>query len=86
MITAANLGVGISGLEGQQAAAAADYVIGQFCYLKTLLFVHGREAYRKNCYLVNYTFYKNFLFVMPQYWFGFYSVFSGQVFYENWMS
>ena len=28
MITAAHLGVGISGLEGQQAARASDYSIG----------------------------------------------------------
>lgn len=28
MITAANVGVGISGLEGQQAARSADYAIG----------------------------------------------------------
>jgi len=27
MITAANIGVGISGLEGQQAARSADYAI-----------------------------------------------------------
>lgn len=28
MIAAANIGIGISGLEGQQAARAADYSIG----------------------------------------------------------
>jgi len=28
MITAAHIGVGISGLEGQQAARSADYAIG----------------------------------------------------------
>jgi len=28
MITAAHIGIGISGLEGQQAARAADYSIG----------------------------------------------------------
>ena len=28
MINAAHIGVGISGLEGQQAASAADYAIG----------------------------------------------------------
>jgi len=28
MITAAHIGVGISGLEGQQAARASDYAIG----------------------------------------------------------
>lgn len=30
-----------------------------------------------------YSFYKNFLYVTTQYWFGFYSVFSGQVLYEK---
>ncbi len=85
MITAANIGVGISGLEGHQAVSASDYAIGQFKFLKTLIFVHGREAYRKNSYLVCYTFYKNVFYVMPQFWFGFESVFSGQVFYEMWM-
>jgi phospholipid-transporting ATPase len=44
--------------------------------------VHGREAYRRNAYLVCYNFYKNALFVLPQYWFGFYSAFSGQTLYE----
>jgi len=82
MITTAHVGVGISGLEGQQAARSADFVIGQFKFLKTLLFVHGRESYRKNAYLVCYNFYKNALYVLPQYWFGFYSTFSGQTLYE----
>jgi phospholipid-transporting ATPase len=85
MINAAHIGVGISGVEGQQAVSASDYAIGQFKYLKNLLFVHGRESYRKNSYLVCYTFYKNVLFVMPQFWYGFYSAFSGQVFYEKWI-
>jgi phospholipid-transporting ATPase len=52
MITAAHIGIGIRGKEGQQAARAADYSIGQFKFLKNLMFVHGREAYRKNSYLV----------------------------------
>ena len=30
MITTAHVGVGISGLEGQQASRAGDYAIGQF--------------------------------------------------------
>jgi phospholipid-transporting ATPase len=68
MITAANVGVGISGLEGQQAARSADYAIGQFKFLKNIIFFHGREAYRRNAYLVCYIFYKNILFVLPQFW------------------
>jgi phospholipid-transporting ATPase len=77
MINAAHVGVGISGLEGQQAARSADYAIGQFKFLKNLLFTHGREAYRRNSYLVCYIFYKNIVFVTPQFWFGFQSAFSG---------
>lgn len=64
MITTAHIGVGISGLEGQQASRASDYAIGQFKYLRTLLFIHGREAYRRNSYVVGYMFYKDILFVM----------------------
>lgn len=65
MITSSHVGVGIMGLEGAQAARSADYAIGQFRFLKPLLFIHGREAYRRNAYLVCYNFYKNALFVMP---------------------
>jgi phospholipid-transporting ATPase len=82
MITTAHVGVGISGLEGQQAARSADFVIGQFRFLKPLMFIHGREAYRRNCYHVKYTIYKNVFFVLPQYWFGIYSGFTGQMVYE----
>ena len=68
MITAAHVGIGILGVEGRQAARASDYSIAQFCFLKRLLFVHGRESYRKNSYVVCYNFYKNVLFVLPQFW------------------
>jgi phospholipid-transporting ATPase len=77
MITAAHVGIGIQGLEGRQASRSADYSIGQFQFLKTLLFYHGREAYRRNAILVIYMFYKNIIFVVPQYWYGFVSAFSG---------
>lgn len=68
MITAAHVGVGILGVEGRQAARASDYSIAQFSFLKRLMFVHGRESYRKNSYVVCYNFYKNVLFVFPQFW------------------
>jgi len=85
MITAAHIGVGILGVEGRQAARASDYAIGQFSYLKRLLFVHGRESYRKNSFVVCYNFYKNVLFVMPQFWFGLVSYYSGQTLYGSWI-
>jgi phospholipid-transporting ATPase len=85
MITSAHVGVGIIGEEGKQAARASDYSIAQFSYLKRLLLVHGREAYRKNTFIVCYNFYKNCLFVIPQFWFGIYSLFSGQTLYDPWI-
>jgi phospholipid-transporting ATPase len=54
MITEAHIGIGISGLEGQQACRASDYSIGQFRFLKNLLLTHGRENYRRNTYLIAY--------------------------------
>lgn len=45
--------------------------------LKNLLFVHGREAYRRNTYLIMYMFYKNLILVIPVFVFGWLSHFSG---------
>lgn len=83
MIMKADVGVGIAGREGMQAARSSDFAIGQFKFLRPLLFVHGRECYRRNSDLVCYTFYKNMLYVLAQFWFGFYSVFSGQTLYDS---
>jgi phospholipid-translocating ATPase len=47
------------------------------------MFVHGREAYRRNALLMKYTFYKNVLYVFVQYLFGLNSAFSGQPLYEG---
>lgn len=77
MISKAHVGVGIAGKEGMQAARSADFAIGKFKYLHKLLFVHGREAYRRNGELILFMFYKNVLYVMVQFMFGYYSVFSG---------
>ena len=52
MICEAHVGVGIKGVEGQQAARSADFAIGEFKLLKRLLMFHGRESYRKNSNLV----------------------------------
>ena len=85
MITMAHVGVGIAGLEGKQAVRASDYSIAQFSFLKKLLFVHGRECYRRNSTLICFNFYKNVLLVMPLFFYGMFSVFSGQIFYNIWL-
>jgi len=85
MINAANIGIGIAGLEGQQAARAADYSIGQFRFLKQLMFVHGRECYRRNSLLVIYMFYKNLIYALPIWWYGMFSLYSGTQIYNIWL-
>jgi len=83
MITAANVGVGLSGNEGSQAARSADFALGQFRFLQRLLLVHGRESYRRNAVVVCYNFYKNSVLVLPSFFYGFGMAFSGQPFYEQ---
>ena len=82
MINAAHIGVGISGLEGQQAVKASDYAIGKFKYLKNLLFIHGRECYRRNSYAVCFMFYKNIMETVPIFYYGFWSIMSGTMIYH----
>ena len=85
MITSANVGIGIQGIEGTQAARASDYVITEFQFLKKLLLFHGREAYRRNSFVICYNFYKNVVFVSPMYFLGFLNIFSGQTLYDPWI-
>ena len=61
MLQEAHVGVGIAGLEGLQAARAADFSFGRFRYLQPLLFVHGHYAYHRTVYIVQYCFYKSIL-------------------------
>jgi phospholipid-transporting ATPase len=65
MIRAAHVGIGIRGVEGQQAARASDYAVSEFRQLRRLLFYHGRESYRRNSCLVCYNFFKNIMLVLP---------------------
>eukprot|EP00744_Colponema_vietnamica_P010929 GILI01015387.1.p1 GENE.GILI01015387.1~~GILI01015387.1.p1 ORF type:complete len:811 (-),score=160.03 GILI01015387.1:145-2577(-) len=84
MIQAAHVGIGISGLEGLQAARASDYSIGQFRYLKRLLLVHGRYNYRRVAKVILYCFYKNICLYLTQFWFTLFNNFTGQSLYDQW--
>ncbi|XP_009946422.1 PREDICTED: phospholipid-transporting ATPase IK [Leptosomus discolor] len=84
MIKTADIGVGISGLEGIQAVQCSDYALAQFSYLQRLLLVHGRWAYLRICKFLRYFFYKTFAGLMAQVWFAFHSGFTAQPLYEGW--
>ena len=68
MIQAAHIGVGISGVEGLQAARSADVSIGQFKYLRKLLLVHGAWSYQRVSKTIMFSFYKNITLYMTQFW------------------
>ncbi|XP_059479634.1 probable phospholipid-transporting ATPase IA isoform X2 [Neocloeon triangulifer] len=84
MIQKANVGIGISGQEGLQAACASDYSIAQFRYLARLLFVHGAWNYARMSKLILYSFYKNICLYVIELWYAIYSGWSGQILFERW--
>lgn len=69
MIQEANIGVGLFGLEGSQAAMSADYAFGQFRFLARLLLVHGRWSYVRIADMHANFFYKNVIWTISMFWF-----------------
>ena len=82
MIQRAEVGVGISGKEGLQAANAADFSIAQFRFLRRLLLVHGRWDYCRMTKVVLYSFYKNIVITLSLFYYNSLAAFSGVSFYE----
>ena len=79
LLAAADVGVGLSGREGNQAVLASDFSLAQFSFLERLLLVHGRWSYIRSCKYVRYFFYKNFAFTLCQLMYAFHNGFSAQV-------
>ncbi|XP_022775523.1 probable phospholipid-transporting ATPase 8 [Durio zibethinus] len=84
MLHEADIGVGISGVEGMQAVMASDFSIAQFRFLEHLLLVHGHWCYRRIAMMICYFFYKNITFGFTLFWFEAYASFSGQPAYNDW--
>ena len=84
MIMEAHIGIGIYGEEGLRAAQSSDYAIGEFQVLRRLLFFHGYLNLMRNSIMVIYFFYKNFVFTIIHFFYGFINDFSGQTIIEDW--
>ncbi|WOK96998.1 putative phospholipid-transporting ATPase 7 isoform X2 [Canna indica] len=84
MIQEADIGVGISGVEGMQAVMASDFSISQFRFLERLLVVHGHWCYKRIASMICYFFYKNIAFGLTIFYFEAYTGFSGQAIYDDW--
>lgn len=83
MIRAAQIGVGIHGKEGMQAAAAGDFALHQYRFLQRLLLVHGRYAGYRTSWLSQFCFYKSTVLCLIQLLFMFSSGFSGSSFFNS---
>lgn len=79
MIKEAHIGIGIMGKEGRQATMSADFAFAKFKFLRKALLVHGHWYYIRISNLIQYFFYKNVVFVTPQFLFEIHNGFSGQV-------
>eukprot|EP01080_Neovahlkampfia_damariscottae_P005715 gene5715-9535_t len=84
MISEANVGVGIMGREGSQAARSADYAIPRFRHLKRLLAVHGRYSLVRNAYYIQYSFYKNMVLTFIQVYYNFFCAFTSDSILDSW--
>ncbi|XP_027074899.2 probable phospholipid-transporting ATPase 8 isoform X1 [Coffea arabica] len=84
MLQEADIGVGISGVEGMQAVMSSDVAIAQFRFLERLLLVHGHWCYRRISMMICYFFYKNITFGFTLFWFEAYASFSGKPAYNDW--
>ncbi|RDX61623.1 putative phospholipid-transporting ATPase 4, partial [Mucuna pruriens] len=84
MIQEADIGVGISGVEGMQAVMASDFAIAQFQFLERLLVVHGHWCYKRIAQMICYFFYKNIAFGLTIFYFEAFAGFSGQSVYDDW--
>ncbi|KAH9832873.1 phospholipid-translocating P-type ATPase [Rhodofomes roseus] len=82
MIQAADVGVGISGEEGLQAANSSDYAIAQFRFLKRLILVHGHWSYARNGNMIVNFFYKNIICIGVLWWFQIYCAWSSSYVFE----
>lgn len=61
MIQAADVGIGIEGKEGKQAALAADYSILKFKHLSRLLLWHGRLSYKRSSTLAHFVIHRGLI-------------------------
>lgn len=84
MLQEADIGVGISGVEGMQAVMASDVSIAQFRFLERLLLVHGHWCYRRISSMICYFFYKNLTFGITVFLYEAHASFSGKLLYNDW--
>ena len=85
MIQEAHIGVGISGLEGQQAVNASDFSIAQFRFLEELLLIHGRWNFSRMSRVILFSFYKNAVLAVSLMVYASSNIYSGTPLFDQWV-
>lgn len=85
MIQEAHIGIGISGLEGQQAVNASDFSIAQFRFLEPLLLIHGQWNFMRMSKAVLFFFYKNASLIGTMVVFSSQTQHSGTPLHDSWV-
>lgn len=69
MIWEADVGIGIEGKEGKQAALASDFSIKQFKNIMDLLFWHGRNCYKRTSIMALFVIHRGVIISIMQFMF-----------------
>ncbi|ELP91244.1 phospholipid-transporting ATPase, putative [Entamoeba invadens IP1] len=85
MINTGNVGIGIFGKEGTQAARASDFAIRRFKDIGKLVLFHGRECLYRNSLLIKLCFYKNIAMFFVLFYLAFLNNFSCETIYDDYM-
>ena len=85
MIQVADVGIGIEGKEGKQAALAADYSILKFNALNKLFLWHGRLAYKRSAMLAQFIFHRGLVIALIQVYFSLTFYYVSISVYSGWL-
>ncbi|OHT08782.1 Phospholipid-transporting ATPase 2 [Tritrichomonas foetus] len=83
MLRESQIGIGIVGKEGLQAAFASDFSITHFRFLLPLLLIHGRFSSYRTSWLTQFSFYKSEVLALIQIFYMYFSGFSGVSFLHS---
>lgn len=83
MIQESRVGVGISGLEGNQAAMCSDFAIPRFRHLIRMIAVHGHWSFDRFSVVATIMVYKNIVFSFSMFWMSIDTLFSPSSFYDS---
>ncbi|EKG05137.1 phospholipid-translocating ATPase, putative [Trypanosoma cruzi] len=70
MILAADVGIGVEGLEGKQASMAADFSITKFAHCVRLIMWHGRRSYCRTCRMSQFIMHRGMVYSVVQAFFS----------------